>query len=231
MVSTFGRARGVRVDELNVILARPTDTPFAQVGVVHNVIAVGEAQVLREADLDLLDKVVPVNVFTVDVRPEFGLVHDSVVHFLLSIAVSWSDASILQPGVNRHQLRKVHARLEILQLCVHGWKLSRAGSMLLPLVAPQAVRLIPDFVVRPVLVELGPDWFHGTVVELSMVITETGSNLSKLSGPQTVNRPGGFTYLPASVSWTALLPVETGGVGPVLGQDEDIEVGVLRLHN
>ena len=28
--------------------------PFAQVDVVHNVIAVGEAQVLREADLDLL---------------------------------------------------------------------------------------------------------------------------------------------------------------------------------
>ena len=28
--------------------------PFAQVGVVHNVIAVGEGQVLGEADLDLL---------------------------------------------------------------------------------------------------------------------------------------------------------------------------------
>jgi len=103
--------------------------------------------------------------------------------------------------------------------------------MLLPLVGPQAVRLIPDFVVRPVLVELGPDWFHGTVVELSMVVTETGSNLSKLSGPQTVDRPGGFSYLLASVGWTSLLPVQAGCVGPVLGEDEDVEVCVLRLYN
>jgi len=116
MVPAFGRARGVRVDELNVILARSANTPFAQVGVVHNVIAVGEGQVLGEADLDLLDVVVSVNVFTVDVRPEFGLVHDSVMHVLLGITVSWSNASVLQPGINRQQLRKVHTRLEILQL-------------------------------------------------------------------------------------------------------------------
>lgn len=94
--------------------------------------------------------------------------------------------------------------------------------MLRPLVRPERVRLVPDLHIRPVDGEVALDGLQHRVVEGPGVIAVVWRNPAYLSWPESMHSPPGLLYLPAAA--LPLLPLHAGGVGPVLSQNQHVEV-------